>query len=1679
MTSGASVLQKFTPATREWFEGAFTAPTPAQTGAWEAISEGANALVVAPTGSGKTLAAFLWALDSFIASAAGTATAASATTPPPATPSAEEPGKAPGRKRNTEPKRKTKVLYISPLKALGVDVERNLRSPLIGITQTAKRLGLPAPGITVGVRSGDTPQNERRALLTRPPDILITTPESLFLMLTSRARETLAEVDTVIVDEVHAVAGTKRGAHLAVTLARLDAMLSKPVQRIGLSATVEPHETVARFLGGNAPVKIVAPSSTKSWNLTVTVPVEDMSDLGGTPATEDTVEGGYAPQASIWPHVEEKIVDLIEDNRSTIVFANSRRLAERLTARLNEIHAYRKEAAVLSEAALAASTGTDDPVGAAPGSAPGGTGAGRIPAARPPAQLMAQAGVSIRYRDQEPPAADNENPLLARAHHGSVSKDQRALIEDDLKSGRLRCVVATSSLELGIDMGAVDLVIQVESPPSVASGLQRVGRAGHQVGETSQGVMFPKHRGDLLNSTVVAERMLAGEIEPLYIPANPLDILAQQTVAAAALGSIDVEEWFDVVRRSAPFAGLPRSAFDATLDLLAGRYPSDEFAELRPRIIWDRTEGTITGRPGAQRLAVTSGGTIPDRGLFGVYLVGDSEGKNSRRVGELDEEMVYESRVGDVFALGATSWRIEDITHDRVLVSPAFGQPGKLPFWRGDSLGRPVELGRALGAFVREMSGSDDAKARERLSAVGLDEWAAGNLITYLRDQQQATDVVPNDRSLVVERFHDELGDWRVVLHSPYGMPVHAPWALAVGARLHQRYGLDGSAMASDDGIVLRVPLMEDEPPGAELFLFEEDELESIVTAEVGGSALFASRFRECAARALLLPRQNPGKRSPLWQQRQRSAQLLDVAKKYPTFPIVLETVRECLQDVYDLPALKDIAAGIERREIRLVETTTPSPSPFARSLLFGYVGAFLYEGDSPLAERRAAALSLDPTLLNELLGRAELRELLDARIIAQVERELQRLVAERRVRGIEGVADLLRLLGPLTVSETAARLQPADSTVTAEAATSTESPTSSDAATSTDTPTSSDAAVPAPQPQPEHASQEYASELLEELVRSNRALKVGVAGLTRYAAIEDAGRLRDALGVPLPMGVPLAFIEPVADPLGDLVGRYARTHGPFTAAEAAARLGLGVAVVTGTLQRLAGEGRVVEGEFRPAETSILDAAAGVDSTPGAVITVPAAPGGSEWCDAEVLRRLRRRSLAALRSEVEPVDPATYGRFLPVWQNIGSSLRGLDGVVTVIDQLSGVPIPASAWEPLILASRVRNYAPSMLDELTATGEVLWSGTASLPGNDGWISLHLAENAPLTLNPVDDFDPSDLQVQLLNLLSGGGAYFFRQLLDGLAAQSPEGHQSSDADVIAALWDLVWSGRITNDTFTPVRSLLSGGKTAHKQRAATPRARTARLSRIGRAPGASLTGGSMRLAAGNQPAALRNAPQLVAGRWSMLPPVESDTTVHAHATAELLMDRYGILTRGSVASEGTPGGFGLLYRVLARLEEMGRCRRGYFIEQLGAAQFAVPATVDRLRSFSEDAQLRKPEPTAVALAATDPANPYGAALPWPALDGGHRPGRKAGALVVLVDGNLSLYAERGGKTLLAFTEDPATLELSAEALVGIIRRGAAEKMAIEKVNGQDVLDTDAAKALTRAGFYTTPKGLRYRV
>ncbi|MFG2086687.1 MULTISPECIES: ATP-dependent helicase [unclassified Spirillospora] len=1539
---GGDVLERFSPATRAWFTGAFAAPTPAQAGAWESISSGDSTLVVAPTGSGKTLAAFLWSLDRLA-----------------------------GDPVPEDALRRCRVLYISPLKALAVDVERNLRAPLTGIRHAARRLGLPEPAIRVGMRSGDTPADERRRLAVKPPDILITTPESLFLILTSRARESLRGVETVIVDEVHAVAGTKRGAHLALSLERLDALLERPAQRVGLSATVRPADEVAAFLGGTRPAAVVQPLSDKVFDLDIVVPVEDMGEVGRF--VDDS--GAADPrQRSIWPHVEDRLLDLIQAHRSTLVFANSRRLAERLCGRLNE---------------LAYERATGDP----------------LPEDHSPAATMAQAG-----------AARGAPLEIARAHHGSVSKEERAGIENALKEGRLPAVVATSSLELGIDMGAVDLVVQVESPPSVANGLQRVGRAGHQVGAVSKGVIFPKYRGDLVQTAVVAERMRGGEIEEMRYPRNPLDVLAQQIVAMVSMDEWTVDDLESLVKGAAPYAALPRSALEATLDMLAGRYPGDEFGELRPRLVWDRVTGVLRDRPGAQRLAVTSGGTIPDRGLFGVFLVGEK----ASRVGELDEEMVYESRVGDVFVLGASSWRIEDITPDRVLVSPAPGQPGKLPFWHGDTLGRPAELGRALGAFTRELAELPGDDARERVSAAGLDEWASANLVSYVSEQREATGHIPDDRTMVVERFRDELGDWRMVVHSPLGARVHAPWALAMAGRLRERYGIDAQAMHADDGIVIRIPDM-DEPPSLDLAVFDADDIERIVVDELGGSALFAARFRECAARSLLLPRRRPGKRMPLWQQRQRAAQLLAVASKYPSFPIVLETMRECLQDVFDVPGLVQLMRDLSGRKVRMVEVETPEPSPYARSLLFHYVGAFMYEGDSPLAERRAQALALDSALLSELLGQADLRELLDPEAVADTERELQRLAADRRARDLEGVADLLRTLGPLTTAEAAERTLPAGADTE---------------------PASDDDAKPA-------AGGDLlvqASRWLAELEATRRAIRVRVAGEERWAAVEDAGRLRDALGAPLPVGLPEAFLEPVGDPLGDLISRYARTHGPFRAGDPAARFGLGVAVVVETLRRLAGAGRVAEGEFLP-----------VGSVSG--------PLTSEWCDTGVLRTLRRRSLARLRAEVEPSPPESLGRFLPVWHGIsgGSRLRGVDALVQAVEQLQGAAVPASALESLILPSRVPGYSPAMLDELTSAGEVVWTGHGGLPGGDGWVALYLADTAPLLMPEPAEITLTPAHQAVLDALGDGGALFFRTLSDRVNRHVT----ADDADLVTAVWDLVWAGHLTNDTMAPLRAALGSGRPTHRSRT-TRRGRPVLPSRTG--------------------------PPTVGGRWWPLPGREATATLRSHALAEVLLERYGIVIRGAVAAERTPGGFAAVYPVLRAFEETGRCRRGYFVEGLGAAQFALPGAVDRLRALRPAAAPapddlsalwetpRTSADRALVLAAADPANPYGAALPWPGRDddvaSGHKPGRKAGALVVLTEGRLVLYVERGGRTLLTWDDDPEVLQPAVDALALAVREGALGKLTVERADGAAIAGSPLAAALESAGFHPTPRGLRLR-
>jgi ATP-dependent helicase Lhr and Lhr-like helicase len=1530
----ADPLEGFSPATATWFREVFARPTAAQVGAWQAISAGENALVIAPTGSGKTLAAFLWALDDLTRS--------------------PQPGS----------KQRCRVLYISPLKALAVDVERNLRAPLAGITQTALRLEQVPPSVTVGVRSGDTSAADRRMLINRPPDILITTPESLFLMLTSAARDLLRSVRTVIVDEVHALAGTKRGAHLEVSLERLEELtqsdeasssLRHPLQRIGLSATVRPPERVAAFLGGPRPVRIVAPTAEKSWDLSIVVPVEDMSDLGATAATPPpappSLDDEQAPPRppSIWPHVENRILDLISEHRSSIVFANSRRLAERLTAHLNELNAER-----LGDVTDAFS---------------------------PPAQVMAQSGASSG-RD------GSRSPVIARAHHGSVSKEQRAQIENDLKSGQLPCVVATSSLELGIDMGAVDVVVQVEAPPSVASGLQRVGRAGHHVGATSRGVFFPNHRGDLIASAVVVERMRQGAIEEVAELRNPLDVLAQQIVAIVSVEDAKAEELYALVRKASSFRHLPFSAFEAVLDMLSGRYPSEQFAELRPRLIWHRDTGVLAGRPGAQRLAVTSGGTIPDRGLFGVFLIGEgnASGRHApgRRVGELDEEMVYETRVGDIFTLGTTSWRVEQITHDQVLVSPAPGSPGRLPFWKGDAPGRPMELGRAYGRFVREVGALQPAAARARLREAELDEFAANNLVSYLAEQQAAAGALPTDQTVVVERFRDELGDWRVCVHCPLGTGVLSPWALAVERSARERYGMDVQATATNDGMVLRIPDTESEPPSAELIICDPELIESVVSDEVGSSALFAARFRENAARALLLPRRDPRSRSPLWQQRMRSAQLLTVATQYPEFPIVLETMRECLNDVFDLDGLLAVQRQIASRSLRIAEVETKEPSPFARSLLFGYVGAFVYEGDVPLAERKAAALSLDATLLAELLGKDGIKQLLDADVIASIETDLQSLSTERRVATVEQTFDLLRTAGPFTRMELAERAAPGLDV----------------------------------------------ADVIDKLLNDRRVVELRIAGQAMLAVAEDIPRLRDGLGIPVPPGVAATFTEAAAHPVDDLVLRWARTHGPFVASSIAQRYGLGRAIAEAACDGLVAQGTLVAGSF-------VDMAG------------EAANERRQYCHSQVLALIKRRTLAQLRKDVEPVEQVAFARFLAEWQGVGSGARGVDAVLGTIEQLSGYPMPASAVESMILPARVADYASSMLDELTAAGEIYWVGDGHIGDSDGWVRWYVADQEP----HAPRSEPSQFRSQeLLAALASGGAYFFEAL-------PPPGLPVTDrSQYLDALWELVWAGLVTGDTFAPVRSLAASG--AHR-RPTRPVARTHRTR---------LTGGGL----GRPARTPRFTTPTAAGRWSLVQ--RSPATAADRLAADIFaqLDRYGVVTRGSVLTENAEGGFGAAYRALSSLEEAGQCRRGYFVEGLGAAQFALTGAVDRLRGH----QRAPVEPAAVVLAAADPANPYGAALPWPEREG-HRPGRKAGALVVLVGGALTFYVERGGKTLLSFTEDPARLEPAAAALARSVQQGLLGRLTVERADGAHVFGSlRVSEALQNAGFRMTPQGLRLR-
>lgn len=1491
-------LAPFSEPVKRWFSASFEDATPAQAQGWRSISSGADTLICAPTGSGKTLASFLWGIDRLARRRDDVAS-----------------GKA------EEPEPGVRLVYVSPLKALSYDIERNLRAPLRGI----------GVDLSVGIRTGDTTQSERNRMRRQPPEILITTPESLYLMISSGARDILTGVETVIVDEIHAVAATKRGAHLALTLERLDHLVrenaGQPLQRIGLSATQRPLKRIAGFLSGpGRECHVVDPGQRKELDLEIVVPVEDMTalDLDGDDGSADE-----APIRSIWPAIYPELLEQVRAHTSTIVFVNNRRGAERLAQRLNDLD----QGIDGSEAPNPTATEDAGPSGSAPA----------------------------------PPQEATGLPL-ARAHHGSLSHEERTEVEEQLKSGLIPCLVATSSLELGIDMGAVDLVIQVESPKSVARGLQRIGRAGHGLGETSKGRIFPKFRGDLLESAVVTGRMREGLIEETVIPKNPLDVLAQHLVSMAALDTWDTTEALELVRRATPFAELSQEQFDNVLDMLDGRYPSDRFAELRPRLVWDRTGGTIEGRKGARSLVVTNAGTIPDRGLYGVHL------PDGRRVGELDEEMVYEARAGQVFLLGASSWRIQEITRDRVIVLPAPGVPGAIPFWRGDGIGRPAELGEAIGAFAREAVNADPAELEK---SHDLDPRAARNLIAYLKDQQDATRVVPSDRTVVIERFRDEIGDWRLVVLSPWGGRVHAAWGLAIARKLRDEHGLEADAIHSDDGIAVHLP-DADEAPSADLVLIEPDELEDLVVRELGTSALFGARFRENAARSLLIPRAYPGKRTPLWQQRLKAQSLLEVAQDFPRFPVILETYRECLQDVFDLPALDRLLRGIHSREISLVEVETQTASPFASSLLFDYVATYMYEGDTPNAERRATALSLDRELLRELLGQDELRELIDPDALNEVEESLQNLTDGGKASDRDGLQQILRRLGDLTAEEAAGRV-----------------------------------------------AEGYSAEsMLENLVGERRAAKVRVNGEERFIAAEDAGLYRDALGVSPPAGLPADFLEERDDPMVTLLSRYARTHGPFPTAWPRERYGVDP---TPALKELETGGSLVRGEIRP--------------------------GGSEreWCDAEVLRRIRRASLAHLRQEVEPADGAAYARFLASWQGIDRHrpLRkdarpgaGTDRLREILVPLQGVALTRSVWENDVLPRRLGSYSPAWLDELCTSGEVVWIGAGAVGRTDGRVALYFREDVRLAGPPPANAklaSPEGEAHDAIRERLAAGPAFWLDLAHELDHPSEELH--------SALWDLAFAGELTNDSFAPLRAprLRSvptyepGGRRFSRRRAATG--------------------------------------PTVQGRWSLTEALFRNAPPagpRLRAQAELMLERYGILTREMALAEGIPGGFSTLYPELSNLEVLGTARRGYFVEGLGGAQFALSGAVERLRALPPPEN--EPEGFTL-LAATDPASPWGSTLPWPKLEGNRKAARASGAWVLARAGNPVLYVERGGKGILRLDPGLEGGELAAalSALADEASTGGIGSLKIERFDGEPVLGSVFEQLLVAAGFSRQPRRL----
>ena len=1560
-------FELFHPAVRDWFTAVFSAPTRPQLLGWPAIARGDSTLILAPTGTGKTLAAFLWCIDRLMFS------------PAPAEP------------------HRCRILYISPIKALAVDVERNLQSPLIGIAHAAQRLGVGHHQPTVSIRTGDTPPAERARFLRHPSDILVTTPESLYLLLTSNARESLRSIEAVILDEIHALAPTKRGSHLALSLERLEHLTGRRLQRIGLSATQRPLDEIAHFLGGAnpnenvsretqsiaagasaeeplsefessavapifRPVTIIDAGEPKKFSLKVEVPVEDMSRLDEI----DPLPSGPASQGpvrnSIWSAIHPQLLELIRDHRSTLIFVNSRRLAERIAGAVNEL-------------------------------------AGEI---------------------------------LVRAHHGSVAVDQRKDIEDRLKLGTLRGLVSTSSLELGIDMGAIDLVVLIESPPSVASGMQRVGRASHHVGAVSTATIFPKYRADLLACAAISKAMADGAVESTHYPRNPLDVLAQQIVAMVALENWKIEDLFNIIRSAAPYAALTRSIFENLLDLLSGRYPSDEFTELRPRLTWDRLAGKLSTRQGARRVAVINGGTIPDRGLYGVFLAGASKGA---RVGELDEEMVFETHEGDTIILGASTWRVDQIGHDRVTVSPAPGEPGKMPFWKGDGPGRPAEFGEKIGQLTQELLRLPRPVAFTKLvEEHSLDANAAENLLRYLDEQRTATVHVPSDADIVIELVRDELGDRRLCVLSPFGSRVHAPWCMAATAKLRAQHGWEVESLWSDDGFIIRLPENE-EPIDSSLLLPTPSELKDLVVRQLGSTSLFAAKFREAAARALLLPRRRAGIRTPLWQQRKRAADLLAVASHFSRFPILLEAYRECLRDSFDLPATSAVLARIQRGEIRVTSLQSEKPSPFAASLLFSYVANYIYDGDAPLAERRAQALAIDQSQLEELLGDTDLRELLDPAALDEVEARLQMLDPDYHARHTDSIHDVLLKLGDLSEAEIAARTTSLEVT-----------------------------------------------DAIGELVEARRAVRIPLAGEHRYIPVEYAARYRDAFGVPLPPGLAEVFLQHSGDPVAEIIRRYARTHGPFTTHEAAHRFALSPSAIEPVLRALHAHAKLLEGEFRPAGSH------------------------REWCDPEVLQQIRRKSLARLRREVEPVEQHTFARFLTRWQGLTTPRRGLDALLDTIETLQGAALLASDLERDILPARIAGYQQADLDTLLAAGEIVWLGLEQVGDRDGRIALYLADSLPLLLPPAvgaglappastssptgaagpaanmqmsdqpgersRQADPrplSERAQQILDFLRRTGASFFSIIHAATGAGYP-------AETLDALWELVWSGQISNDTFHPVRT-LNRPPEKHDRKA--------------QAEG---TPGSPEFVRRLRSRTSAGGP--AQGRWSLIQQRIAATLTPTQWSANIaqqLLVRHGIVMRDTAIAENIPGGYNSIYPALKTMEESGWIRRGMFVAGLGAAQFVMPAAVDMLRGL----RLDPPAAEVVYFAATDPANPYGTIVPWPRLESEspnplasnssehHGMSRTSGAGVILINGRLAAFFRRRNPAIRVFLpeSEPDRTHFAQQlarklAELAIRRQGRRSGLLIGQINDAPAREHTLAPFLEQAGFVNTAMGFQMR-